>query len=162
MNADISTFLAKQTCATICITDETGSPYCFSCFYAFDTEEKVLYFKSSPNSYHVKLFEKCKIVAGTVLPDKLRTLLVQGIQFTGIVLESTHPISEKASRKYHRRHPLALARAGEIWAAQLNSIKMTDSKKGFGTKTHWKREEAETSNDLSADNLSYNTDFAKV
>lgn len=139
MNTDISNFLAAQTCATICVTDETGSPYCFSCFYAFDVEEKMIYFKSSPGSYHVQLFEKSKTIAGTVLPDKLKTLLVQGVQFQGTVLEKSHPTFEKAFKKYHKRHPLALAKSGEIWAIQLQAIKMTDSSKGFGTKIRWER-----------------------
>lgn len=140
MNSDISAFLSKQTCATICVTDNDGHPYCFSCFYAFDKAEEVIYFKSSSESYHVQLFYKSKALAGTIHPDKLQTLLVQGIQFTGFLLAENHSILENASHKYHKRHPLALAKSGKVWAIQLHTIKMTDGTKGFGTKISWKRD----------------------
>lgn len=139
MDNDISDFLNTQTCATICVNDENGAPYCFTCFYAFDADKKVIYFKSSPGVYHVQLFGINKAIAGTVLPDKLKTLLVQGVQFRGTLLDKEHAMMEKSSTRYHKRHPLALAKSGEIWGIQLDNVKMTDSSKGFGTKIYWER-----------------------
>jgi len=139
MNETIIRFIQKQTCASVCCADEQGKPYCFSCFYAFNAEEGILYFKSSADSHHSALMKKNPFIAGTILPDKLNTLLVKGIQFQGIVLDSQHPLTKKASGNYHKEYPVALAMNGEISVIQINHIKMTDSSKGFGKKITWDR-----------------------
>jgi uncharacterized protein YhbP (UPF0306 family) len=141
MNKSIIQFLKDQTCASICCTDEQGKPYCFSCFYAFHEEEGLLYFKSSPNSHHSALMKKNQFVAGTVLPDKLNKLIVKGIQFEGIVLDSQHPLMKTAASRYFTQNPLALAIPGEIWAIRIDQIKMTDNTLGFGKKITWHRTE---------------------
>jgi len=141
MNENISNFLHQQTCASVCCTDEQGHPYCFSCYYAFNSADGLLYFKSSANSRHATMLKSNPMVAGTVLPDKLNTLLVKGIQFEGSVLPINHPLALRASVHYHKRFPLALAVHGETTTIMISNIKMTDSTKGFGKKISWCREE---------------------
>ena len=141
MNESIIRFIQRQTCATICCIDELGNPYCFSCFYAFKHESGLLYFKSSASSHHAMLMKKNPVIAGTILPDKLNTILVKGLQFEGIALEINHSITGQVSGYYHKKFPLALAVPGEIWSIQINSIKMTDSTKRFGKKISWNRGE---------------------
>src|SRR5674476_795832 len=136
MNETIIRFLQRQTCATICCIDEQGKPWCFSCFYAFNREEGLLYFKSSADSYHSVLMKKNPFIAGTILPDKLNTLLVKGVQLDGIVLVSHHTMTGQASGYYHKKHPMSLAIPGEIRTIQISLIKMTDSTKGLGKKLH--------------------------
>lgn len=140
MNEDIINFTRKQTCATISCINQNGKPYCFNCFYAFNSELGLLYFKSSPDTWHSNLIKQNPFIAGTILPDKLKTLLVQGIQFEGELLAGDHPFAAHASANYHKKHPMALAMHGEIWTIQINHIKMTDSSKGFGKKIAWDRE----------------------
>ena len=141
MNKIIIQFIQKQTCATVCCIDEQGRPYCFSCFYAFDNEKGLLYFKSSADSHHSVLMKRNPFVAGTILPDKLNTVLVKGVQFEGTILNAHHPLTKQASGYYHKKHLLALAIPGETWTVQINRIKMTDSTKGFWKKITWNRDE---------------------
>jgi len=141
MNEDIINFASKQTCATISCIAENGKPYCFNCFYAFNSELGLLYFKSSGDTYHSLLMKQNPFIAGTILPDKLKILLVQGIQFDGELLAGDHPSTAHASANYHKKHPVALAMAGDIWTIRINHIKMTDSSKGFGKKITWDRAE---------------------
>lgn len=141
MNEIIKQYIQKQTCATICCVDELNRPYCFNCFYAFNSEDGLLYFKSSADSHHAALMKKNPFIAGTILPDKLNTLAVKGIQFEAIVLNEHHPFSKPASGYYHSKHPIALTIPGETWTLQLNRIKMTDSTLGFGKKITWNRNE---------------------
>ncbi len=103
----------------------------------------MLYFKSSAESYHAALMKKNPFIAGTVLPDKLNTLSVMGIRFEGSALNKHHSLLGQASVHFHKKHPLALAMPGEIWALQIDHIKMTDSSKGFGKKITWNRTEEE-------------------
>ena len=143
MNNTIIQFIKEQTCAGICCIDETGKPYCFSCFYAFNAEKGFLYFKSSKESHHAVLLMKNPAVAGTVLPDKLSTLMVKGVQFEGILLDKEHPMVKNASVFYHKTKPMALAVPGDVWTIRIDSIKMTDSTLGFGKKIKWEREHRE-------------------
>jgi len=137
MNEDIIRFLQQQTCATICVVDENGSPYCFNCMYAFTSEFGLLYFKSSADTHHAGLLKASPLVAGTILPDKLNVLLPSGVQFNGLVLSADDSLTEKASLLYHKKFPIAIAIPGEVWTIRINRIKFTDSSKGFRKKINW-------------------------
>lgn len=136
----ISLFLEKQTVASVCCVDEQGNPYCFSCFYVFNSREAALYFKSSPSAHHSPILLKNPVVAGTVLPDKLNILQVKGIQFEGELLPADHLLAKKAAASYYKKNPAAVVIPGEIWTIQVNHIKFTDNTLGFGTKISWYRE----------------------
>ncbi|CAN5236847.1 YhbP family protein [soil metagenome] len=133
-------FITDQTCATVCCVDENTDPYCFNCYYAFDAENCLLYFKSSVNSFHWKMLRENDSVAGTILPDKLSKLHVMGVQFKGIVLDKDDDFANKAFATYHKKMPFALAMQGEVITIEITDIKMTDNKLGFGKKLLWKRE----------------------
>jgi hypothetical protein len=75
----------------------------------------------------------------------LNYLALKGIQFCGVVLDPTNVLCRCANVEYHKKFPFALAKSGEVYTIQLESIKFTDNTKGFGTKVHWKREEPELS-----------------
>ncbi|MEI6948766.1 pyridoxamine 5'-phosphate oxidase family protein [Paraflavisolibacter sp. H34] len=141
MTESILQFLKSQKAATIACVDEQNRPYCFSCFFAFDGSSHLLYFKSSYSSHHAQLLLRNPVVSGTVLPDKLNPLAVQGLQFTGTVLHPDAPADARATGEYYKKFPLALALPGDVWTLRLDSVKMTDSSKIFGKKTLWKREE---------------------
>lgn len=140
MNETIIQFLQQQTCASICTVDETGKPYCFSCFYAFNETAGLIYFKSSANAHHTILMKNNPFVAGTVLPDKLNKISTRGIQFEAVVLDTQQTLVKQSFAIYLKKHPLALAMPGDIWVLQINYIKMTDSTLGFGKKIIWHRE----------------------
>jgi uncharacterized protein len=142
MNGHIIQFIKKQTCASVCCVNEQGSPYCFSCFYVFNSEEGLLYFKSSASAHHSTIVSNNFSVAGTILPDKLNVLMVEGLQFTGSILPEDHPSTQQAAMHYYKKNPAALAIPGELWTIQIDQIKMTDSTLGFGKKITWNREAA--------------------
>ena len=131
MNDSIVRFLQQQTCVTICCVDEKGSPYCFSCFYSFNAEEGLLYFKSSADTHHSVLLEKNSIISGTVLPDKLNKVITRGIQLKGEMLNHLHPLAKEAPGNYHKKYPLGMAIKGKVFTICLTDIKMTDSSFGF-------------------------------
>lgn len=138
MNERIKEFIKKQTCASICIINEKGNPHCFSCFYAFNSLDKLLYFKSSPDSYHLNLIKSNPGIAGTILPDKLNKLMIKGIQLQGQVLEHHHPMAKDATVNYHKKFPFAMTIKGDVLTIHLTDIKMTDNSFGVGKKILWK------------------------
>ena len=144
MNERIDLFLDNQKVATICCTDDDHHPYCFSCFYALDAKNGLLLFKTNADTHHAKLLMNNDQVAGTIQPDKLNPLAIKGVQFTGTVLRPSDDQCKEGSGIYHRTYPFALAMPGDIWAVQLEVVKMTDNTLSFGKKIHWQRNAGET------------------
>lgn len=140
MNSSLLKFLEKQTCATICCIDEQAKPYCFSCYYVFDSENGLLYFKSSAETEHAQLLQKNRAISGTVLPDTLNKLIVKGVQLQGIVLNPDETMATGAYMVYHKKIPFAVAIKGTVFTIRIDRIKMTDSSRVFGKKINWKRE----------------------
>jgi uncharacterized protein len=77
------------------------------------------------------------VVAGTILPDKLETVSIKGVQFTGMF---TPAEGDEASLIYYSRFPFARAIGGKFWVIKLKTMKYTDNTLGFGTKLHWQSE----------------------
>lgn len=135
----MTAFIGSQTCASICGVHGGELPFCFTCFYAFDQERGLLYFKSSAEVFHSRMIRLNPRVAGTILPDQLNKWQAKGIQFEGLVLSRDHPDAADSFTRYYKKHPAAMARAGEVFTIQINQIKMTDSTLGFGKKYSWCR-----------------------
>jgi hypothetical protein len=141
MNDKILDFLIKQTATSISCVNEVNEPYSFSCFFAFNKKENLLYYKSTASAYHSQIVRQNPKVSGTIMPDKLNKLAVKGIQFSGIVLNENDPLCVDASTHYHSRFPMALGISGIVWTIQLNQLKMTDNVLGIFKKHSWQREE---------------------
>ena len=142
MDKRIIEFISQQKTASVCCLDENNDPYCFNVFFVFDKDKERLYFKSSSASNHTRWLLMNKRIAGTILPDKLNLLAIRGIQFTGFICtgESIH----FAASAYHKKIPFALALPGDVWAIQLETIKLTDNTIGIGKKILWNKERTET------------------
>ena len=65
-------FINGQICTNVCcIGLQPNNSYYFSCYYAFNSEDGLLVFKSSETTQHDQLINKNPFVSGTILPDKL-------------------------------------------------------------------------------------------
>jgi uncharacterized protein YhbP (UPF0306 family) len=145
MNERIEAFIEGQTVATVCCVDPNdNTPYCFSCFYSYDKEKQLLYFKTSSSSHHAGIIAMNPIVAGAIQPDKLNRLAIKGLQFTGRMVEENDPLASAASSVYHKKYPFALAMPGEVWTIELRTMKMTDNTLAFGKKLIWEKDQIET------------------
>lgn len=142
MNINIQNFLAKQTCASICCIDKDNRPYSFSCYYAFNADAGLMYFKSSVDSHHVGLMIKNPAVSITVLPDVLNKLIVKGVQIQGVALNPENKMDTDASSLYYKKNPIALTIKGTVFTIRIDVVKMTDSSRVFGKKLHWEREKS--------------------
>jgi hypothetical protein len=119
INLNIVHFIEKQNSATICCTGNAGNPYCFSCYYAINLKDGLLYFKSSVEAYHSILLKENPVIAGTILPDSLNKLKIKGVQLTELL---NNQMRVDAYILYHRKHPIALAIKGEVFTIRLDSI----------------------------------------
>lgn len=139
MEAAISSFINSQTNLTFC-TCIGEIPYCANCFYAWNEKLNALIFKSGDDTRHIQEALKNKNIAGTILPDKLETGKIKGIQFSGMFSEPAGEALTICKETYYKKYPFARVFAGEIWMIQLDKIKMTDNTLGFGKKLLWERE----------------------
>jgi uncharacterized protein YhbP (UPF0306 family) len=135
----INHFAADQTVANVCCHDANGALHCFSCYYAYNAEQQLLHFKSADDTLHMQLMAKHPDVAGTILPDKLNKLKVQGLQFSGTLLDTNDNEAKQAGKRYHAKFPLAIGMDGKVHTIKLSWVKMTDNTLGFGTKLVWDR-----------------------
>lgn len=132
----ISEFISGAKCLTIA-TQSANGLWCASCYYAYDEKNIALIFKSSDDTRHVQEGLRNPVVAGTILPDKLETVSIKGVQFTGTF---TPAEGDEASSIYYSRFPFARAIGGKFWIIKLKTMKYTDNTLGFGTKLHWQSE----------------------
>lgn len=139
MNEKISAFITAQTSGTLACVDEACRPWCFSFFYAWDEEKALLHFKSSEDTRHAVIIAENKKVAGTILPDKFKSIHIRGVQFEGEVLAFGDPLADGGAAHYYKKHPMALVMPGDIWTIRVDHIKFTDNSLGFGKKLNWNR-----------------------
>jgi len=132
----ISGFIAGAKCLSMA-TQSTDGLWCASCYYAYDEKNVCLIFKSSEDTRHVQDGLKNPVVAGTILSDKLETVSIKGVQFTGIFSEAKN---DESASLYYNRFPFARAIGGKFWVIKLKTMKYTDNTLGFGTKMHWQSE----------------------
>ncbi|RXF71717.1 hypothetical protein [Arcticibacter tournemirensis] len=132
----IVAFIQSQSVLTIA-TSANNMPYCATCFYAYSENANALVFKSSAETTHIAQGIENRHVAGSVLPDKLVTGKVKGIQFSGILDRVDAAHQDDLQKVYYKKYPFALAMGGELWVIKLSWIKFTDNTLGFGTKVIW-------------------------
>ncbi len=137
-------FIANTDVFTLA-TCHRGKPYCCSCFYTFDREGKRLIFKSETGTRHVTELLLQPQIAGSILPKSLAIGKVKGIQFTGqaLPLQETEDY-DRTKKLYYKQFPIALTMGGQLWAVELETIKMTDHTLGFGNKLRWERAQLST------------------
>ena len=133
MKGKISRFLTEQKVASVCCIDEHQHPYCFNCYYAADTTEGLILFKSASSSCHMQYLAERPFVAGTVLPEKQIMMMSTGFQFKGELAKATH----KHKKAYYEKFPAALAVPGEVHCIRLSWVKMTERTPLSSNKTVW-------------------------
>ena len=135
----IWSFASEQTVLNFA-TSVDDVPWCASCFYVFNDQNKLLVFKSDKETRHIEEALRNDQVAGTILPNKFKPTQVIGIQFQGKMIVSNEELLAHAKKLYYQKYPYAKVMAGDIWVVELTYVKFTDNQLGFGKKLIWKRD----------------------
>jgi len=139
IDAGIEKFIRAHHVLTLA-TIANGLPWCCSCFYAFVPEEKALIFSSDITTRHGKEALENANVAGSIVLETRIVGKIQGIQFTGVATFLEGKDAENYRKHYTSRFPYTMLMDLKMWKLELNYIKMTDNKLGFGKKKIWQRE----------------------
>jgi len=120
-------------------TSNNNRPYCATCFYVFLEEAKMFVFTSDKSTKHISDAEKQKVVSGAVALETKVIGKIRGIQFTGIIYELQGDMLKVAKKSYLKTFPYAILKQTNLWGVEVNFIKMTDNRLGFGKKIFWKQ-----------------------
>lgn len=112
-------------------------PWCASCFYAWDEENNTLVITTDPATRHGAEFRANPRIAGTIALETKRIGRIRGAQFTGTISEPTGDDLSRARTVYLKRFLYAALTEIHLWVINLNQIKLTDNRLGFGKKIIW-------------------------
>lgn len=130
----IVAFLQKHHTLSLCTCRDN---LCSSCtlFYAYDEEENIFIVASQEKTEHIQNVLQNSFVSGTVYLETEIVGKIQGVQFKGKMF----PWKDE-KRVYLKRFPYALAMNPTLWKIEIDFLKFTDNRLGFGKKLIWTRE----------------------
>ena len=127
-------------------TCNNNKPYCATMFYIADfkgeNEPKsvCLVFTSDDETRHVKDIHENKHIAGAIALETSIVGKIQGIQFTGIIKKLDGAELKNAKMSYIKRFPVAALATLHLWEVEVDYIKLTDNRLGFGKKLTWTKD----------------------
>ena len=136
MDKRIVNFINKHHVLTIA-TCKNDVPWCANCFYVYLEEENAFVFTTDDDTRHGKEFEINSTVAGSIVLETNIIGKIQGVQFPGKVLRPDEDFNKKAKKAYLKKFPVAALMNTSLWVVELEHIKMTDNRLGFGKKLIW-------------------------
>ncbi len=136
IDSRIVSFIKEHHVLTIA-TSIKNAPYCANCFYVYLEKENVFIFTSDIDTKHAQDFFKNKNVAGSIVLETKTISKIQGIQFNGIISKLENEELKIGRKAYMKRFPYAVLMKTTLWAVNINFLKMTHNKLGFGKKLIW-------------------------
>ena len=136
----IVSFIKKHHVLTLATSVE-NEPYCANCFYAYMEKQNAFVFTSDFETKHIKDALLNNSVGGSVVLETSVVGKIQGIQFNGSLNEAKGDSLKEANRFYMKRFPFAQLMKTNLWILDINFIKFTDNRLGFGKKLIWEKEE---------------------
>lgn len=137
-DSKIIAFLKKHHVLTLA-TVSGDQPWVANCFYAFIEEQMVFVFTSGFETRHIQEVSLNNKVAGNVVLETSIVGKIQGIQFSGTLQLAKNEELVTAEKAYLKRFPFAALMDTTLWILQIDYLKMTDNRLGFGKKLIWER-----------------------
>ena len=134
-------FIKKHHVLTLA-TSVNNIPYCANCFYVYLKDENMFVFTSDNDTKHVQDVLLNNYVGGSVVLETSIVGKIQGIQFNGKMYLPGGDLKKKAKKTYMKRYPFAVLMKTQLWVVDLDFIKLTDNRLGFGKKLIWRKDGA--------------------
>lgn len=118
-----------------------GDIWCASAFYAFNATDNCFIITSDEATKHIQLAlaSKSKFISGTIALETEKVGMIRGLQFKAILKKSDGGVLDSNRLLYLKRFPYAVLKGGELWVLELQEVKFTDNRLGFGKKIKWSR-----------------------
>ncbi|MEN8116269.1 MAG: pyridoxamine 5'-phosphate oxidase family protein [Bacteroidota bacterium] len=131
-------FINEHHVLTLATSNE-NNPWCANCFYTYLEDENCFVYTSDNDTKHVGDVLQNAKVAGSVVLETNIVGKIRGIQFRGTMQKPNAELHKKAKKAYLKKFPYAALMKTSLWVLQLNYIKMTDNRLGFGKKLIWEK-----------------------
>ncbi len=138
LDKKIIDFITEHHVLTLAVS-ENNRPYCASCFYTLDIENACLIFSTNLATKHGRIASENPNVSGVIVLETKKVGKIQGIQFTGQMQLPKGEDKKQSMKKYLKAYPFAKVMKPVVWILQLDFIKMTDNRLGFGKNLIWER-----------------------
>ena len=132
----ITDFIKEHHVLTLAVSNN-NIPYCANCFYVYSEEDKMLIFTSDKDTRHISDSENNTKVAASIVLETKQVGKIQGLQINRKLIELKNDILKKANKLYLKKYPYAILAKTNMWGINLEYIKMTDNRLGFGKKLIW-------------------------
>ena len=134
----VGLFLSKHHLLSLA-TLAGNVPQSASLFYAYNAEKVAFVVASDTKTEHIQNVLANDSVSGTVALETDEVGKIEGIQFRA----KMRMITQKEGELYFREFPFARVMNPQLWSIELEDIKLTDNRLGFGKKLYWQRKNAE-------------------
>ncbi|MCF6364831.1 MAG: pyridoxamine 5'-phosphate oxidase family protein [Bacteroidales bacterium] len=134
----IAGFIKKHHVLTLA-TAVNNVPYCSNCFYVYLEKENMFVFTSGNETKHIQDVLQNNYVGGSVVLETSIVGKIQGIQFNGTMYLPEGDVKKKADKTYMKKYPFAKLMKTQLWVLELEFIKLTDNRLGFGKKLIWRK-----------------------
>lgn len=124
-------------------TCSNNQPYCSNCFYTYLEKENILIFSSDETTKHIHDVRINPKVAASIVLETKTIGKIQGIQLSGNLIEAKEDLLKKAKKAYLKSFPYAILMNTQLWILEIEFIKMTDNRLGFGKKLIWNKKVSE-------------------
>lgn len=135
-------FINKHHVLTLATTRK-NIPYAANCFYVYYENENMLVFTTDHSTKHAQDATEQNIVAGSIVLETNIVGKIQGVQFQGKMYEPKDELLNHVKARYLKRFPVAMLMKTHLWVVDLNFLKFTDNRLGFGKKLIWGKEKSE-------------------
>jgi uncharacterized protein YhbP (UPF0306 family) len=139
LDKKIITFIKKHHVLTLATAIE-NKPYCCSCFYFYNEDNNEFIITSDLNTRHISEAMKQPNISGAIALETSMVGKIQGIQFTGIMTKIKGDDFIKMKTAYVKHFPVAAFSELLLWRINIDFIKFTDNRFGFGKKMIWQQE----------------------
>jgi hypothetical protein len=123
-----------RVCVLATSSIDAEPPGAAPCFFAWQRDPLVLFVASDAHTRHIRQGLRQQEMAGAAYVEGQPIAALRGVQFRGRL----GPVTDRAAAKavYLQRFPEAEAWLGAtaLWGLELNWLKWTDNRRGFGFK----------------------------
>ncbi len=136
IDSKIVKFIGRHHVMTLATVGADGAPYCCNAFYGYDEQREVLVFASNEETLHAEQMMSDERVAASIVLETKVVGKLQGLQITGRVVRG----DDRDRDCYIAKFPFAAVAPLTLWRLELEFVKLTDNRLGFGKKIIWRRE----------------------
>ena len=121
-------------------TSVDNKVYCANCFYTYLADKNTFVFSSDIDTKHISNVLLNNNVAASIVLETKTIGKIQGAQITGKLIEAKGDELKMVNKAYLKAFPYAILKSTKLWILDVDFIKMTDNRLGFGKKLIWKKE----------------------